>query len=127
MPILIEATVSRAFHPQVDHVDQTVAADHEEIAPRGRDTADMHRIAVSMTDTISCVFPSISATCPASRSVTADVMFSRSRLFICLVGRSSGLTTTFQLFFISGMPPFRGWRLKQQVAGHQVDIGLVQL
>ena len=47
--------------------------------------------------------PSISATSPLSRSVTAKIL-SRLKLFICLVGRFSTGTITFQLSFISFMP-----------------------
>ena len=35
----------RLGHPQVDHVHRAVAADHEQIAPGGRNAADVHRIA----------------------------------------------------------------------------------
>ncbi len=49
---------------------------------------------------MSLVSPSISATSPVSRSVTEN-MFFRLRLFICLVGRLSTGTMSFQESIVS--------------------------
>ncbi len=56
-----------------------------------------------MVLTIFLLSPSTSAILPSSRRVTEN-RFGRFRSFICFFGRSSGLTSTFQEFFISARP-----------------------
>ncbi len=93
----------RLFHPQVDHVDLGIAADHEEIAARGRDPADMHRVA-GVDHRLDLVAGAVDqGDLPESRRVTENRL-SMSMSFIFSVGRSSGAISTFQLAFISGMP-----------------------
>src|SRR5690606_41426850 len=53
--------------------------------------------------TIFLLLPSIRAILPSSRRVTENRL-GRSRLFICRVGRSSGLTSTFQVSRMVAMP-----------------------
>ncbi len=117
----------RRLHPEVDHVDEAVAADDEEIAPRGRDAADMDRIpgvdhrpdlvgaAVDQRD-----LPGI-AQRHRHQVVDVDVV----HLFLRTV---LGLDEHLPAFLHLRHAPFRRrGRFEKDIAGHQVHFLFGQL